>query len=174
LGQAPAPGRPVAFARPVDRVLGTLDRLVRAACVLTIGGMVVLVAAQVFARYVLNNSIGWADEVARLLFVWSIFLAIPVGIPLGSHIGITLLTDRLPEVARAMLARAMAAVAAALTLLVAWQSFAIAIAQWDELMVSIDLSAGLFLLAVGVGGLLAALHLLRIAVLGPYPVEQAA
>ena len=68
----------------------------------------------------------------------------------------------------------MAAVAAALTLLVAWQSFRIAHAQWDELMVSIDLSAGLFLLAVGVGGLLAALHLMRIAVLGPYPVEQEA
>lgn len=161
-----------ALGRPVDLVLGALDRLARGLCVLTIGGMVVIVAAQVFARYVLNNSIGWADEVARLLFVWSIFLAVPVGIPMGSHIGITILTDRLPEAARTILARAIAAVAAALTLLVAWQSFTIAIAQWDELMVSIDLSAGLFLLAVGVGGLLAALHLMRIAVLGPYPVEQ--
>ncbi len=163
-----------ALRRPVDLVLGALDRLARGACVLTIGGMVVIVAAQVFARYVLNNSIGWADEVARLLFVWSIFLAIPVGIPAASHIGITLLTDRLPEGARAALGRAMAAVAAALTLLVAWQSFKIAHAQWDELMVSVDLSAGLFLLAVGVGGLLAALHLLRITVFGPYALETAA
>jgi hypothetical protein len=35
-------------------------------------------------------------------------------------------------------------------------------------MVSIDLSAGYFLLAVGVGCLLSALHLLRIACFGQY------
>lgn len=148
----------------VDAVLHVLDRLARGVCVVTIGGMVAIVAAQVFARYVLNNSIGWADEISRLLFVWSIFLAIPVAIRTGNHIGIELLTDRLPPGARAILARPVTTIAAALMLLVAWQSFAVALAQWDELMVSVDLSAGLFLLAVGIGGVLSALNLLRDAV----------
>ena len=150
--------------QPVDAMRRVLDGLARSVCALTIGGVVAIVAAQVFARHVLNDSIGWADESSRLLFVWSIFLAIPVAIRTGNHIGIELLTDRLPPRARAALARPVTALAAALMLLVAWQSFAVALAQWDELMVSVDLSAGLFLLAVGVGGLLSALNLLRDAV----------
>ncbi len=71
--------------------------------------MVTVVSAQVFMRYALNSSIGWADEVSRLMFVWSIFLAIPLGIRLGAHIGIEMLTARLPAAAQDVLARAVAA-----------------------------------------------------------------
>ena len=154
--------------RPVDGVLVALDRLAQAAVVVSIGGMVGIVASQVFARYILNNSIAWADEVSRLLFVWSIFLAIPIGIRRQSHIGIGLFTDRLTASAQSLLARPVAVLAAALMMLVSWQAFAISVAQWDELMVSIDLSAAYFLLAVAVGCLLSALHLLRIACFGQY------
>jgi len=149
-------------------VLVALDRLAQAAVVVSIGGMVGIVASQVFARYILNNSIAWADEVSRLLFVWSIFLAIPIGIRRQSHIGIGLFTHRLTLSAQSLLARPVTVLAAALMVLVSWQAFAVAVAQWDELMVSIDLSAGYFLLAVGVGCLLSALHLLRIACFGQY------
>ncbi len=161
----PAPGH-----SPVDGALEFLDRLARLIVVVAISGMVAIVASQVFARYILNNSISWADEVSRLLFVWSIFMAIPLGIRRQSHIGVTLVTDRLPVQARNLLARPVMATAAALMLLVAWQAFTIARAQWDELMVSIDLSAGYFLLAVGAGCLPSALQLLRIAVYGQYPL----
>ena len=161
----PAPGH-----SPVDGALEFLDRLARLIVVVAISGMVAIVASQVFARYVLNNSISWADEVSRLLFVWSIFMAIPLGIRRQSHIGVTLVTDRLPLAARHLLAKPVMATAAALMLLVAWQAFNIARAQWDELMVSIDLSAGYFLLAVGTGCLLSALQLMRIAVYGQYPM----
>lgn len=137
-----------------------------------ISGMIAIVATQIVARYGLNSSIGWSDEVSRLLFVWSIFLAIPIGIRRGSHIGVTLLTARLPAEHQCKLTRAMTALASCLTLLVAYQALSIAIAQWDELMVSIDLSASWFLLALAVGCAHATLHLLRIAVFGSYELTS--
>jgi TRAP-type C4-dicarboxylate transport system permease small subunit len=131
-----------------------------------VGGMIAIVATQIVARYGLNSSIGWSDEVSRLLFVWSIFLAIPIGVRRGSHIGVTLLTARLPADHHGRLRRAMMALASGLTLLVTFQALTIATAQWDELMVSIDLSASWFLLALAVGCGHATLHLWRIALFG--------
>ena len=53
----------------------------------------------------LNSSIGWADEMSRLTFVWSIFLGIPLGIRAGAHIGMEL-RDRAPAGAAARRPRA--------------------------------------------------------------------
>jgi TRAP-type C4-dicarboxylate transport system permease small subunit len=158
---------------PVDTVLGLVDRLAALCITGCVGGMLLVVAAQVFARYVLNSSIGWADEVSRLLFVWAIFLAIPIGIRRGAHIGIELLTARLPGPLQATLGRIMALVAAGIMLLVAGEALVLVIGQWDELMVSIDLSAGWFLVALVAGCGHSALHLLRIALFGADQPEAA-
>jgi TRAP-type transport system small permease protein len=159
-----APGAPVA----TQRVLDTLDQLARYVIIVAMGAMVAIVSAEVLGRYALTRSIGWADEVSRLMFVASIFLAIPLGIRTQSHIGIELLTARLPAALRAALVRAMAIVSAALMLLVAYQAARVAIDQWDEKMASVEFSAGLFLVPVAFGACHAALHLLRIAAFGPY------
>ena len=153
---------------PLDAALGLLDRSVRLVIVASVGGMVAIVASQVFSRYILNSSIGWADEVSRLLFVWSIFLAIPIGVRRGRHIGVEILKTRLPAQMQSWLERAMTAVGCALMALIAYQALVIALAQWDELMVSIDVSAGWFIVALIVGSAHSALHLLRLTVFGPY------
>ena len=128
--------------------------------------MVAVVSAQVFMRYALNSSIGWADEISRLMFVWSIFLAIPLGIRLGAHIGIEMLTARLPAAARDVLARAVALLGAGLMALVCYEAAIITWDQWDEQMASVNASAALFILALFIGCGHAALHLLWIVLAG--------
>jgi TRAP-type transport system small permease protein len=153
------------------QVLEGLDRAVTAALILAVAVMVAVVSAQVALRYGLNRSIDWADEVGRLAFVWSIFLAIPLGVRQGSHIGIDILVDMLPGAARATLRRAGAALCAAMMFAIAWASIDVAREQWEEMMSTVALSVGWFIVPVGVGALLAGLHLVRIAVVGaPRPV----
>lgn len=151
-----------------QHALDPLDQFAKYVIIVTMGAMVAIVSAEVFCRYALTRSIGWADEVSRLMFVASIFLAIPLGIRTQSHIGIELLTSRLPPPLRAGLLRAVAVVSAALMLLVGWQALRVAIDQWDEKMASLEVSAGLFLVPVAFGACHSALHLLRIAAFGPY------
>jgi TRAP-type C4-dicarboxylate transport system permease small subunit len=156
-----------------DGVLAALDRAARIAIIVLMSAMVAIVSAEVFCRYVLRNSIGWADEVSRLAFVASIFLAIPLGIRTRSHIGIELVTARLPGHAALWLGKAMAAVSAGVMTLVAWQALRVALDQWDERMASLEFSAGLFLVPVALGAAHSALHLARIAAFGPYrPAHQ--
>ncbi len=48
--------------------------------------MLAIVTSQVFMRYVMNRSLDWADETATLLFVWTVFLALPLPLRNGGHI----------------------------------------------------------------------------------------
>jgi TRAP-type C4-dicarboxylate transport system permease small subunit len=149
------------------RALDALDRVVLVALLLAVATMVGVVSAQVALRYGFNLSFDWADEVSRLAFVWSIFLAIPLGVRQGAHIGIDIVVAKLPELAQKMLRRGAASLSAAMMLAIAWAALGVAREQWDEFMSVLDWSVGWFIVPVGVGALLSALHLVRIAIQGP-------
>lgn len=58
--------------------------------------MSLVVAAQVFSRYVLNHSIFWSEELARYFLVWLTFLGATVAYHRGVHPGVDVLYRRLP------------------------------------------------------------------------------
>jgi TRAP-type C4-dicarboxylate transport system permease small subunit len=63
-----------------------------------LGLMVVLVAdvfLGVWSRYVLQATFQWYDEVARLCFVWMVFLGAASAVRRGAHFRLHLLVDRL-------------------------------------------------------------------------------
>jgi TRAP-type C4-dicarboxylate transport system permease small subunit len=149
------------------RLLRAADLLLASVLVTAVLVMVGVVSAQVALRYGFNASIDWADEIGRLAFVWAIFLAIPLGVRDGAHIGIDLLVDRLPVPGRTLLRRAGAALAAALMLAIGWSAVRTCREQWDELMTTVDWSVGWFIVPVAVGAFFSALHLARTVVAGP-------
>jgi TRAP-type C4-dicarboxylate transport system permease small subunit len=154
------------WLRPFGALLARLDTAAGWAIVALMTVMVGVVSLQVAMRYLLNSSIGWADELSRLTFVWSIFLGIPLGIRAGAHIGMEIVTARLPGPVRGALARFMAVVAAALMILAAYEAATVAWDQWDEKMASFEASAQWFLVALAVGCAHSALHLVWIALAG--------
>jgi TRAP-type C4-dicarboxylate transport system permease small subunit len=157
----PAPLRPLAL------VLAALDLAVAWVPCLAMAVMVGVVGTQVALRYGFNSCFDSADEIARLTFVWSIFLDIALGVRAGSHIGIEMVVAKLPAAARDVLGRVVALACAAALALVAWDSVGVAREQWDELMGAVSASTGWFLVPLIVGGAHGALHLLWIALKGP-------
>lgn len=166
----PMPG--TGALRALALAIASIDVFAAWTIVVSITVMVVLVTLQVLLRYAFNTSLGWTDETSRLAFVWSIFLGIPLGIRRGSHIGIEFLTARLPDLPRDLLARGMALLGVLLMGLVAWQSVRIAVDQWDELMGTVDMSSGWFMLAVAFGAGHSTLHLAWIVLTGPHTGHQ--
>jgi TRAP-type C4-dicarboxylate transport system permease small subunit len=151
------------------RTLDGLDALARIAVALAMSGMVAAVASQVVLRYVFNDSIDWSEETARLLFVWTIFLAIPLGVRHGVHIGVNLAVRRLPPGLQDRLCRATAVLGIVLMAVVAWGAAVLMPEQWDELLPTLPLSVGWLLAPVCIGSVHAALHLAGIAIRGPEP-----
>lgn len=149
------------------RVLDLLDRAVTGLLLAAVTVMVAVVSAQVALRYGFNRSIDWAEEISRLAFVWSIFLAVPLGVRQGAHIGIDIVVLKFPAAVQRGLRRAAAAISAATMGAIAWAALGVALEQWDELMSTLDWSVGWFIVPVGLGAGLSALHLARIVVQGP-------
>jgi TRAP-type C4-dicarboxylate transport system permease small subunit len=149
------------------RTLHALDRFVLVLLLLAVTVMVGVVSAQVALRYGFNRSFDWADEVSRLAFVWSIFLAIPLGVRQGAHIGIDIVVAKMPSQVQMVLRRGGAWLCAVMMLVIAWAALGVATEQWGELMSVLDWSVGWFIVPVGVGAMLSALHLVRIAIQGP-------
>jgi TRAP-type C4-dicarboxylate transport system permease small subunit len=149
------------------RVLDLLDRAATATLLVAVTAMVAVVSAQVVLRYGFNRSIDWADELSRLAFVWSIFLAVPLGVRQGAHIGIDLVVLKFPAFVQTVLRRAAALTSAVMMAAIAWAALGVAREQWDELMSTLDWSVGWFIVPIGIGAALSAVHLVRIAVEGP-------
>ena len=62
--------------------------------------MAIVVAAQVFFRYVLNRSLFWSEELARYLLVWLTFLGASVAYHRKLHPGIDVVYAKMPELLR--------------------------------------------------------------------------
>jgi TRAP-type C4-dicarboxylate transport system permease small subunit len=56
--------------------------------IVAFAALISVVAAAVFFRYVLNDSIVWAEELARYLFVWLTFVGGGLGVGRNIHVGV--------------------------------------------------------------------------------------
>lgn len=71
-----------------------IDKSLDVCLVLILGTMSIIVAVNVFSRFVLNFSIYWGDELVLILFVWLTFLGAAVGIRERSHYALNYLKNR--------------------------------------------------------------------------------
>ncbi|ORC31168.1 hypothetical protein B4O97_17300 [Marispirochaeta aestuarii] len=55
--------------------------------------MFIIVAFNVFMRFVMNQSLGWADELARFIFIWIGFLGAVLAYKNDEHVGLSFLID---------------------------------------------------------------------------------
>ncbi len=79
-----------------DRISDKLARWVLGIVIVLTALMTLTVLLGVFFRYVLLRPLGWTEELARYLMIWSALLAVSVGIRYNEHVGITLLIQKLP------------------------------------------------------------------------------
>lgn len=72
-------------------------RVSRFVIVVALGLLVVLVALQVYFRYVLRDSLVWAIELSTLLMAWIVFLGCSMAYRDNEIIAVRVVTDRLPR-----------------------------------------------------------------------------
>ena len=159
---SPRPRRNSAVIATFEALLRRIDRTARWVIIVATAVMILVVSVQVFLRYVLNTSLDWSDEISRLLFVWCMFLAIPLGIREGGHVGVELLVSHFPPQQRRMLARAMSGVSIVLFAIVLYQSVIVTYDTWDELLPTLNLSANWFLVPVPICAAHSILHLTKL------------
>ena len=74
------------FKRWLDHIGGALFLALFAVFILQIG-----------ARFLFNQPLPWTDELAVVLYIWTIFWACAFMVPAASHVSLDLLMARLPD-----------------------------------------------------------------------------
>ncbi len=88
------------------RLARFLDRVSRAALWLSgicLVGMTIVIAYQVFGRYVLNATPSWAEALSITLMGWFVFLGAAVGVREKTHLGFDVLLYMLPAKGKAVI-----------------------------------------------------------------------
>ena len=63
--------------------------------VVILAAMSLIVAGNVFFRFILNSSLSWADELAQILLVWLTFIGAALAVKERTHYVLNYLTDKL-------------------------------------------------------------------------------
>ena len=95
----------------------------RLSIALTAAGMLACIAYQVVMRYVVGAASSWSEEMAVLLFSWSVLGGLALGVHEGFHVRLTVLPDRLPRGGRIAAERVLDAATAALGVFLAWSGW---------------------------------------------------
>ncbi|MES2539132.1 MAG: TRAP transporter small permease subunit [Pseudomonadota bacterium] len=106
----------------INGALLALGRWIGAVC---LGLMVVVILAQVFFRYVLNNALPWPEEASRFLMMWSTALMAPTAFRRGGFVAIDMVIRLLPR----LVATGLSVFLMAVTILVLWIALGIG---WSE------------------------------------------
>lgn len=99
-----------------------LARLERWASRLLVLGFVALIVANVAMRYVIGRPIVFAEEMAAILLVWLAFVATSITVHDRAQIGVTLLTEKLPDGPRRIVDLVVLALVAAILATLLWAS----------------------------------------------------
>jgi TRAP-type transport system small permease protein len=127
--------------------------LVERACAALLVVLVGDVAAGVFSRYVLQATLVWYDEVARLCFVWIVFLGAAVAVRRGLHFRMRLLVDRLGPAAHPYAERFASLTMVALGVALVVGGFGIYPVASRQMTDALGISMMWFYAALPVGGL---------------------
>lgn len=155
-----------AAVRLFRQALRAVDWVAEKTIIAIMALMLTIVTTQVAMRYVLNRSLDWADEAATLCFVWTVFLALPLALRNGGHIVMEMLLTRLSDRWRDGLYRLMGAFSLGMLAMIAREAFVLARDNWDETIPVLNISGGLFYVAVAIGAAHTALRTVEILMTG--------
>jgi TRAP-type C4-dicarboxylate transport system permease small subunit len=116
--------------------------------------MTLIIAWQVFARYVLNASPSWAEQAALLLMIWYVMFAAAAGVREGFHIRIAVVEDALSGKAQRFV-RLLAHTSVALfgVAMTVW-GCELTAATWEHVIPTLGLPRGVAYIPIPVAGVL--------------------
>ena len=78
----------MAFWKKFDKILTNVQTYV---CAVLFTAIIIIGAANVFCRYVLNDSLTWAEEAMRFICIWLVFIGSSLTIRIDGHVSIDVL-----------------------------------------------------------------------------------
>ena len=140
-------------------------RVNRAALIVMLAAMALMVFANVVLRFTTDHSILWVEEVSRYLMIWLTFVGAGLVLRYGGHIGIDTLEQRFPSQAPYLRGTIFVLLVGFFAFMV-WIGTRYALLTWGQTTPVLQIPVGAVYLAVPIGFGLLLVHLLLMA--APY------
>ncbi len=135
-------------------LLGHLSRFALWVAGAGLVAMTAIIGAQVFFRYVLNDSIIWSEPAAVILMGWFIFLGAAVGIREGYHLSFDVLLMVLPDKAKQVLFTISDVVVAAFGGGMIWYGGQLMVSAYGIKLPSLGITGAIDFMPLVAGGIL--------------------
>ena len=150
--------------------LSVNDTLYRA-CIwvagLSILAMSLIIPWGIFARYVLGTGSSWPEPVSILLMVLFTFIGAAASYRAGAHMAVAMITDRLPEPVRRLVAVFTQLLMVGVCVFMTWYGFKLCVTTWNQYMASLPgVRVGMSYAPIPVGGVLTLIFVLEKLLLG--------
>ncbi|UJW87144.1 TRAP transporter small permease [Devosia sp. SL43] len=146
---------------PISRVLGKFSDAILWLAGLGLVAMTVIVAYQVFMRFVINASPSWTEAGAIMLMTWFIFLGAAVGVRENFHMGFDVLLYVLPSSAKPWLRGTSDVIVFAFAFGMLWYGGELAIRYWSTRIPVLGLPTSFTYFPIVVSGALMCLFALE-------------
>lgn len=80
------------YSKLLDKIIWVLEKII----MVFLGIAIVIIAFQIFFRYVLASPLSWSEQTARCLFVWMMMLSVPIIFRRKGAVAFDLLVEMLP------------------------------------------------------------------------------
>lgn len=124
--------------------------------------MFVLVFTNVVTRYVFSFSLNWAEELSRYMMIAMAYLGAGLAMREGQHVAIESLQERLPKPIRRWLRAFVSVIHLAFMGFLTYLGYQYAAFAMDQETAALQWPVGLFYMAMPIGALAFALHVLAI------------
>jgi len=149
-----------ASASVTQPIVGRLRAALQAVSVALLASYFVLVLLQVFFRYVLNESLFWAEELVRGAMLWGIMLSAALVGAARGHIRVEVLELMLPPRGRRVVVWLANALTLAFSLILVWAGVQFVDRTWMQQSPVLDVPKWTVYLAIPVGAVLESLLML--------------
>jgi TRAP-type transport system small permease protein len=163
--RSPLPGGPeapgvkpgVPQRRGLQRHVDRLRAVLTAVSVALLVSYFALVLLQVLYRYVLNDSLYWAEELVRGLMVWGVMISSALVAASRNHIRIEVLELMLPPAGRRIVTWIANSLTIAFSLILLWASIELMDRSWFQQAPMLEIPKWTVYMAIAVGAGLEAL-----------------
>lgn len=149
-----------------SKISDTLNKSAEWSCLVLMVAMTVVTFGQVFFRFVIVHSLPWSEEFSRYALVWASFLGASIALKRGLHIGVEAFVSKLPKEKRRLIYLMTLAVMIIFLFVVIIKGFQMASFNMRQSSPAMRIPMGFPYLAIPVGSLIMALHLLNEMILG--------
>lgn len=144
-----------------SKIIDTMNEWVGVTCVLILASMVAVVFMQASLRYVFNYTIFWAEELARFLQIWMIFLGSALAFEKLGHVNVPFFINRAPSLIKVSMFIFVQIATLCFLFFLIYKGIFLVNSGWIMHSTALDISLGYIYAAAPVSGLLMFLNVAK-------------